>query len=186
MPAYAVPFVAETGDERDVDAPGAGSRPDLHAVPGRDAPDSTGARSTAVLLVEDDPSMRMLCTVNLELSGFRVVAASTGAEAVVLAEAEGPFDVVLLDVMLPDLGGFDVAERLRASRSAAEVPVVFVSARVSPADVASGLAVGAIDYIPKPFDPIALADRLRDDLELFRRGGAETVQALRFGPAQDP
>jgi two-component system OmpR family response regulator len=186
MPAYAIPFVAENGDERDAGAPAPTSRPDLRAVPGHDAPDSSGARTTVVLLVEDDPSMRMLCTINLELSGFRVVAASTGTEAVALAETAGPYAIVLLDVMLPDLGGFDVAERLHASRAAGDVPVVFVSARVSPADVMNGLAVGAIDYIPKPFDPIALGGRLREDLDLFRRDGAETVQALRFGRAQDP
>jgi len=186
MPAYAIPFVAENGDERDADAPPPGSRPDLRPVPDRDAPDPNGVPATAVLLVEDDPSMRMLCRINLELSGFRVVAASTGTEAVVLAETEGPFDVVLLDVMLPDLGGFDVAERLHASPATADVPVVFLSARVSPVDVAHGLAVGAIDYIAKPFDPIALGDRLRDDLDLFRRGGPTPVQTLRFGPAQDP
>jgi DNA-binding response OmpR family regulator len=186
MPAYALSFVAENGDEHDVDAPPPGSRPELRAIPGRDAPDSSGARTAAVLLVEDDPSMRMLCTVNLELSGFRVVAASTGTEAVELAESAGPFDLVLLDVMLPDLGGFDVAERLRASPASAAVPVVFLSARVAPSDVASGLAVGAIDYISKPFDPIGLGIRLRDDLELFRRSGPERVQALRFGPIHDP
>jgi len=66
--------------------------------------------------------MRLLVTVNLELAGFRVTAAATGAEGLELAESERP-DVVLLDVMLPDLGGFEVAERLP------ETPIVFMSAR---------------------------------------------------------
>jgi two-component system OmpR family response regulator len=118
--------------------------------------------------------MRQLVTVNLELSGFRVVAAATGEEGLALATREGP-DVVLLDVMLPDLGGFEVAERLP------DVPIVFVSARTSESDLERGREVGAIDYVTKPFDPIALADRLREDLEELGRGGPERVWRLRFG-----
>jgi DNA-binding response OmpR family regulator len=179
LSAYAIAD-AEHGDGHDPDPPSPAETSRLRAVPRAGAAGEED-REAVVLLVEDDPSMRLLCTVNLELSGFRVVAASTGAEAVELAETAGPFDLVLLDVMLPDLGGFDVAERLHAATATAEVPVVFVSARVSARDVASGQAAGAIDYVPKPFDPVTLVERLRDDLELFRRSGADVVRALRFG-----
>jgi DNA-binding response OmpR family regulator len=129
----------------------------------------------SALVVEDDPSMRLLVTVNLELAGFRVVAAATGAEGLELAEREEP-DVVLLDVMLPDLGGFEVAQQLP------EVPIVFMSALTSESDIERGRDMGAIDYVTKPFDPIALAARLREDLEELGRGGSERVRALRFGP----
>lgn len=130
-----------------------------------------------MLVVEDDPSMRLLVTVNLELAGFRVMAASTGEEGLELAASERP-DVILLDVMLPDLGGFEVAERLP------DVPIVFMSARTSESDLERGRDVGAIDYVTKPFDPMALPDRLREDLKELDRGGAERVWALRFGPKE--
>jgi two-component system, OmpR family, alkaline phosphatase synthesis response regulator PhoP len=80
-------------------------------------------------------------------------------------------------VMLPDIGGFDLAKRLSG------VPVVFMSARASAADFVRGREVGAIDYVSKPFDPVALPDRLRADLmELERTGSAAHVWTLRFGP----
>ena len=148
----------------------------LSAVP----PETPAEASTdvmTVLVVEDDQSMRLLVTTTLELAGFRVAAASTGQQGLELATNEHP-DVVLLDIMLPDLGGFEVAARLR------DVPVVFLSARSSESDLARGREVGAIDYVAKPFDPIALPERLREDLEELDRGGAEAVWALRFGPKE--
>ena len=118
--------------------------------------------------------MRLVCTVNLEAAGFDVAAATTGSEGVELAASHHP-DLVLLDVMLPDLGGFEVAERL------GDVPIVFLSARASMEDLERGRLVGAIDYVTKPFDPISLPIRLREDLELLRDGGAEQVWRSRFG-----
>jgi CheY-like chemotaxis protein len=133
-------------------------------------------QALSVLLVDDDPSMRLVCVVNLEAEGFRVAVARTGQEALDLAAADPP-DIVLLDVMLPDLGGFEVAEQLR------EVPIVFLSARTSEVDLKRGQRVGAIDYITKPFDPIALPTRLREDLDTFQRSGsAAEVWQMRFGP----
>jgi CheY-like chemotaxis protein len=181
---------AENGADHESERSGPAGTRRLHAVPGCGEPGcgepGGDAAGGAVLLVEDDPSMQLLCRVNLELSGFEVVAASTGTEALRLAETAGPFDLVLLDVMLPDLGGFDVAERLHETAATVDVPIVFLSARVSPADVARGRSAGAIDYVPKPFDPTAFVGRLRDDLDLYRRSGAGVVRALRFGPAQEP
>ena len=119
--------------------------------------------------------MQLLVAFNLEAAGFRVVVAKTGNEGIELAAVEKP-DVVLLDVMLPDLGGFEVAEQLRA------VPIVFMSARASESDLERGRGVGAIDYVTKPFDPVVLADRLREDLEELKRGGgAEQVWRMRHG-----
>jgi DNA-binding response OmpR family regulator len=141
------------------------------------------ATEPAVLLVEDDMSMQILCKFNLEAAGFRVTTASTGGEGVELAKAER-FDLVLLDVMLPDLGGFEVAEDLRANEVTRDVPVVFLSARASGADLAQGRAAGAIDYVTKPFDPVKLAERLREDLAEFARSGADAVWEWRLGPAE--
>jgi DNA-binding response OmpR family regulator len=155
--------------------PGAGERRHLAEVPnedGRGEPD----RPLTVLLVEDDPAMRMVCQVNLESEGFHVLAAERAMEALTLAESERP-DVVLLDVMLPDLGGFEVAARLPG------LPVVFLSARGSEHDLEQGRRAGAIDYVMKPFDPVELASRLRADLDaLARTGSPEEVWEMRFGP----
>lgn len=124
--------------------------------------------------------MRLLCTVNLELSGVAVVAVTTGAEAVERAAA-GAFDLVLLDVMLPDLGGFEVAEQLRRDARTKGVPIVFLSARGSEWDIERGREAGGIDYVVKPFDPLALAERIREDLDEHERSGAAGVWRLRFG-----
>ena len=152
----------------------------LAAVGGREPePGDVADRTLSVLVVEDDPAMRMVCTFNLEAEGMRVLAATTGVEAVELARREQP-DLVLLDVMLPDLGGFEVAERLHG------LPIVFVSARASEKDLEQGRRAGGIDYVTKPFDPIALASRLREDLEALRKGGsASQVWESRFGTRSD-
>jgi DNA-binding response OmpR family regulator len=136
------------------------------------------SRVISVVVVEDDSAMRLLVQFNLEGAGFHVALAETGAEGLEAVAAKRP-DLVLLDVMLPDLGGFEVAGRL------GEVPVVFMSARASTADFERGREAGAIDYITKPFDPVALPDRLREDLiELDRGGSAAHVWTLRFGPTR--
>jgi DNA-binding response OmpR family regulator len=134
-------------------------------------------RAISVVVVEDDAAMRLLVRFNLEAEGFRVTTAETGTEGLEAVAAAEP-DLVLLDVMLPDMGGFDVARQLPG------VPVVFMSARAAAADFARGRDVGAIDYISKPFDPVALPTRLREDLiELDRGGSAAHVWTLRFGRA---
>ncbi len=121
--------------------------------------------------------MAMLCRFNLELSGFEVVTAETGSEGVEKATSER-FDLVLLDVMLPDLGGLEVADQLRGVGA----PIVFMSARDADEDVERGREAGAIDYVSKPFDPVELPKRLRGDLEELERSGVEGVWQLRFGP----
>lgn len=154
--------------------PASGGR---HLAPVGDTPEGRWEdRVISVVVVEDDPAMRLLVQFNLETSGFRVALAETGTEGLQTIAAEEP-DLVLLDVMLPDMGGFDVARQLSG------VPIVFMSARASAADFARGRDVGAIDYVSKPFDPVALPDRLREDLiELDRSGSATHVWTLRFGP----
>lgn len=132
-------------------------------------------RAISVVVVEDDPAMRLLVQFNLEAAGFRVTLAETGTQGVESVTADEP-DLVLLDVMLPDMGGFDVARRLT------HVPIVFMSARASATDFALGREAGAIDYVSKPFDPVELPARLREDLiELDRSGSAAHVWTLRFG-----
>lgn len=166
------------GSGSDSDPPGAG-RPRL-SVAGSSGGGHAATTRLRVLLVEDEASMRMLCSFNLELAGFEVVSVGTGAEGLARATEEG-FDLVLLDVMLPDLGGFEVAKQLRERVSGLGTPVVFLSARGSEEDIALGRAAGAIDYVVKPFDPVALPQRLREDLAELGRSGAEAVRRRRFG-----
>jgi DNA-binding response OmpR family regulator len=174
MSVAAVLVRAASGDDAGDGGPEEDVRPHLRSVGGTERSPIPKA-GISVLLVEDDPAMRLICQINLESAGFRVTMATTGKEALALAAREQP-DVILLDVMLPDLGGFEVAERLP------KIPIVFLSARGSGADLAQGRAAGAIDYVTKPFDPIALPERVREDLEEFTRtGSAERVWTLRFG-----
>lgn len=182
MSALAVPFVFGPGSDDEPGQVRAPARARLSVV-GELEGGVESEKSLRVLLVEDDPSMRFLCGFNLDLEGFEVVEAATGEEA--LAKIDGAaFDLVLLDVMLPDFSGLEVALRLRADAQTQEVPIVFVSARGGELDLEHGRAVGAIDYIVKPFDPIALPVRLRGDLEELGRSGAEGVWRLRFGSVE--
>jgi CheY-like chemotaxis protein len=132
-----------------------------------------------VLVVDDEPSMRLLCTINLSIAGFEVAEAADGAQALELAVAEG-FDLVLLDVMLPDMGGLDVARRLKTDERTRALPVVFLSARTDKDDLRAGFALGAIDYITKPFDPIALAARVEEILERIERQEGESYRRARL------
>lgn len=178
MSALAVELVSGGGPEDD--DPARPLRGRLSLAEDGDA-GSRAEGELRVLLVEDDSAMRLLCTVNLELSGFTVVTAKTGAEGVERAVSE-PFDLVLLDVMLPDLGGLEVAEQLRRDARTSGLPVVFLSARGSEIDIERGRVAGGIDYVVKPFDPLALPQRLREDLDEHSRTGAAGVWRLRFGP----
>jgi DNA-binding response OmpR family regulator len=137
------------------------------------------ARTHRVLVVDDESSMRLLCTVNLMLAGFEVEEAENGVEALERAAA-APFDLVLLDVMLPDVGGHEVARRLAADERTRDVPVVFVSARAERSDLWAGYAAGGVDYIPKPFDPVALGDRVAAILARLERGEGEAFRLARL------
>ena len=112
-----------------------------------------------MLLVDDDPAMLRLLQINFRLEGFRVETASRGDEAVAQALTDPP-DVLILDVMMPGLDGYQVAARLRQDPLFAEVPIVFLTARVMEEDRAQGEAFGA-DYLTKPFDPAELIETVR-------------------------
>ncbi|TDD35252.1 response regulator transcription factor [Actinomadura sp. KC06] len=111
-----------------------------------------------VLVVDDEANIRDLIDVALRFHGFATVLAGTGEEALRAAGEERP-DLVLLDVMLPDLDGFDVCRRLRAGGD--QVPVIFLTARDTPSDTVTGLTLGGDDYVTKPFSIEALIARVR-------------------------
>jgi two-component system, OmpR family, response regulator len=118
-----------------------------------------------VLVVDDEPNIRDLVGIALRFHGFSVALASGGHEALDLA-ATGEFDLLVLDVMLPDLGGFEVCHRLRAAGQ--DVSIIFLTAKDTPADTVHGLTLGGDDYVTKPFSVDALVARAR---AVLRRGG---------------
>ena len=116
-----------------------------------------------LLLVDDEDDIRRVATLSLErVGGWEVVATGSAAEAVAAADGGG-FDAVLLDVMMPDVDGPATLERLRPLVGP-QVPVVFLTAKVQPADVERLVALGAAGVLAKPFDPMRLPDELSEVL----------------------
>jgi CheY-like chemotaxis protein len=125
-----------------------------------------------VLLVEDDPDVQTIGRMALEtVGGLRVDVASSGEEALERLAASVP-DLVLLDVMMPGMCGPDTLRAIRAVSGLEELPVVFLTAKAMPAEVEEYLSLGALDVIPKPFDPMQLADRVRAIWQRRPGGGA--------------
>jgi two-component system, OmpR family, response regulator MtrA len=124
-----------------------------------------------VLLVEDDPSIREIAALGLTNAGFRVSASSDGREGL-MQFRDGAFDVVVLDVMLPSLDGFEICREIRKDSS---VPIVMLTARADTTDVVVGLELGADDYVTKPFEMPELVARVR---AVLRRSAAEPPQPV--------
>src|SRR6201985_2911878 len=134
-----------------------------------------------VLVVDDEPNIRELVQVALTFHGCTVVTAATGQEALRSAGAVQP-DLVVLDVVLPDLDGFEVCRRLRARGD--DVPIIFLTARDTSSETVQGLALGGDDYVAKPFSVEALVARIRAVLRRAARAGdseADETVTLRAG-----
>lgn len=130
---------------------------------------------TKVLVVDDEAPIRLLCRVNLEAEGMEVLEAGDGESGLALARAEGP-DLVLLDVMMPAMDGWQVAERLFEDEVTRHIPLVFLTARAELRDRARGLELGGVDYITKPFNPVELASVVEGLLERVRRGERDELR----------
>ena len=128
-----------------------------------------------VLLVEDDARLATMVTDYLGEAGFRVAVAATGKAATQAIGTEG-FDLVILDLMLPDADGLDLCRSIRAR---SDIPMLMLTARGDPLDRVVGLELGADDYLPKPFEPRELLARLRAILR--RRSTPGSSDVLRFG-----
>lgn len=130
----------------------------------KEIPQVTARKPWRILVVDDDPDILTICRVGLErVSGCEVETVTSGREALERAQAFHP-DVILLDVMMPEMDGVATAERLRQSGTMRDVPVVFLTAK-SPAYRSEGsLLRGAAGVIKKPFDPMTLGDALREIL----------------------
>jgi DNA-binding response OmpR family regulator len=130
---------------------------------------------TRVLVIDDEAPIRLLCRVNLEAEGMQVLEAADGPAGLDTARAERP-DVVLLDVMMPGLDGWRVAEELLEDPTTRTIPIVFLTARAELRDRARGIDLGGVDYITKPFNPVELAPMVND---LLGRVGAGQRDELR-------
>jgi len=143
----------------------------------------SGPPQTTVLVVDDDRKIVQLVRTYLERDGHRVVAANDGREALVAFEAERP-DLVVLDLMLPEMDGYEVCRRIRAI---GDTPILMLTARSSVPDRIHGLLQGADDYLPKPFSPAELAARVRAVLRRARpTPEASTRRATGPTPAAVP
>jgi DNA-binding response OmpR family regulator len=116
--------------------------------------------SARVLIVEDDPVILRLLEVNFELEGFDVLLAHDGAEGIELAREQRP-DLVISDIMMPNVSGIELVEALKADDATAAIPILLLSAKAQTADVRAGLEAGADDYVTKPFEPLELVDRVQ-------------------------
>lgn len=125
--------------------------------------------------MDDETAIRLICRLNLRSAGFDTLEASDGVSALALARAERP-DLILLDIMLPELDGWSVAEELAANDETREIPILFLSARSESGDQRRGHATGAVGYITKPFDPLEMTNTVRDVLERIRRGERDEMR----------
>ena len=139
---------------------------------------------TRVLVIDDEAPIRLLCRVNLEAEGMVVLEASDGPTGLEKARNEEP-DVILLDVMMPGLDGWQVAEELLDSDSTSSIPIVFLTARAEVRDRARGLDLGGIDYVTKPFNPIELAPLVLDLIDRVDRGERDELRREKIAELRD-
>lgn len=130
---------------------------------------------TRVLVIDDEAPIRLLCRVNLEAEGMEVLEASDGPTGLEKARNEQP-DVVLLDVMMPGLDGWRVAEELLDDPATGDIPIIFLTARAEFRDRARGLDIGGVDYVTKPFNPVELAPLVEGLLARIERGERDELR----------
>jgi two-component system phosphate regulon response regulator PhoB len=133
-----------------------------------------------VLIVDDDPDIQGLVGYNLSQAGFRVTNAVTGTAAL-QSVREQPPDLIILDIMLPDLDGLEVCRTLRTRASSRRIPIIMLTARTEESDRVVGFELGADDYVMKPFSPRELVLRVKS---IFRRVGEDRKDVLRIGKIQ--
>jgi two-component system alkaline phosphatase synthesis response regulator PhoP len=138
-----------------------------------------GDMSTRVLVIDDEAPIRLLCRVNLEAEGMEVLEAGDGPSGLATARSELP-TVILLDVMMPGLDGWRVAEELLEDPQTSGIPIIFLTARAELRDRARGIEHGAIDYITKPFNPVELAPIVRDLLARVESGEREELRKAKL------
>ena len=112
-----------------------------------------------ILICDDDPAILRVLQVNLEVEGYETLLAHHGEEALEIARREKP-DLVILDIMMPRLDGYQTCERMKADDTLKDIPVVFLSAKAQQSDIDKGKSYGVADYLTKPFDPDLLVETI--------------------------
>jgi DNA-binding response OmpR family regulator len=130
---------------------------------------------TRVLVIDDEAPIRLLCRVNLEAEQMEVLEAADGPSGLDEAREHTP-DVILLDVMMPGLDGWRVAEALLDDDRTSEIPIIFLTARAEFRDRARGLDIGGVDYVTKPFNPLELAPLVRQLLDRIEKGERDELR----------
>ncbi len=117
--------------------------------------------SLSVVLAEDDPDIQLVARLALKRAGFTVRVVGNGREALEAVQADPP-DVVLLDWMMPELDGPEACRRLKADPATAHIPIIFLTAKSQESEIQRGLGLGAVGYVTKPFDALALGQQIKD------------------------
>lgn len=147
-----------------------------------------------ILVVDDDPTMVKLINVNLKLNNYSVVEATSGEQALDVLAGQ-PLDLVVLDIMMPGVDGWEVLKRIRGDRTTEEMPVILVTAKTQDSDVIRGWELGADEYVIKPFNPLLLVevikmvlDRSYEERLERRKKQKEKLEVLRSlsRPRQEP
>lgn len=140
--------------------------------------DASSQDAPTVLLVDDEPDLVELLQYALEGEGYRVVTASNGTEGLQVAEAERP-DLAILDIMMPEMDGIELTQRLREDAQLRLTPILMLTARVEEGDEIAGLDAGADDYVTKPVSPKKLVSRVRAMLRRSQREDEASTAQLR-------
>jgi DNA-binding response OmpR family regulator len=140
------------------------------------------AQATAkkILIVEDEKDILQLVKLYLDKEGFRTVTATTGTDGLKCVKQEKP-DLIVLDLMLPEIDGLEVCKRLRSSPETAMVPIIMLTAKAEESDTVIGLELGADDYVTKPFSPKALVARVKALFRRLDRNQHENQTVYRYG-----
>jgi two-component system alkaline phosphatase synthesis response regulator PhoP len=136
-----------------------------------------------ILIVEDESDIAQLVKIYLEKEGFRTLHAKTGLEAQKLVSSDHP-DLLILDLMLPEMDGLEVCKSLRNKPDTALIPIIMLTAKAEESDTIVGLELGADDYVTKPFSPKSLVARVKALIRRLERTNDQKATALSYGPLQ--
>lgn len=143
----------------------------------------TSQRPKTILIVEDENDIAQLVKIYLEKEGFHTLRAKTGIEAQKLVSSDHP-DLLILDLMLPEMDGLEVCKSLRNKPDTALIPIIMLTAKAEESDTIVGLELGADDYVTKPFSPKSLVARVKALIRRLERTNHEKATALSYGPLQ--
>ena len=129
------------------------------------APKNDAKQPARILLVDDNTTNLQLLHETLDGLGYKLLIAKNGKTALAIAHKARP-SLILLDIMMPEMDGYEVCRRLKADESTSQIPIIFITALVDEEDEAKGLSMGAVDYLTKPINPELVRARVRNHLEL--------------------